>query len=73
MWRKQSVTSLFHVQMGRSKTIRDFMKSFGAALLQLDTVSSDTGLQAAKQAIYPNTQFFNSLCLKSVASIDELF
>ena len=49
------------------------MKSFGVALLQLDTVSSDTGLQAAKQAIRPNTQFFNSLSLHPPASIDELF
>ena len=41
---KQSVTSLFHVRMERSKTIRDFMKPFGAALLHLDSVNPDTAL-----------------------------
>ena len=30
---KQSVTCLFHVRIGRSEVIRDFMKRFGAALL----------------------------------------
>ena len=59
MPRKQSVTSLFHIRIGRSETIRDFMKRFGSALLQLDSVSSDTTLQAVKQAIRPNTQFFD--------------
>ena len=59
--RKLSVTSLFHVRIGRSKTIRDFMKCFGVAILQLDTVSPDTVLQAVKQAIRLNTQFFDSL------------
>ena len=37
--RKQSVTSLFHVRMGRSESIRDFMKRFGATILQLDVIS----------------------------------
>ena len=70
---KQSVTSLFHIQMGRSETIRDFMKWFGAALLQLDAVRPDTVLQVVKQAICPNTQFFYSLSLQPPTSIDELF
>ena len=66
MTRKQSVTSLFHIRIGRSETIRDFMKRFGSALLQLDSVRSDTTLQAVKQAIRPNTQFFDSLSLYSL-------
>ena len=70
---KQSVTSLFHVQMGRSKSIRDFMKRFGAVVLQLETVSPDTVLQALKQVIRPNTQFFDSLSLHPPTTIDELF
>ena len=49
------------------------MKCFRAALLQLDSVSSDTTLQAVKQAIRLNTQFFDSLSLQPSASIDELF
>ena len=71
--RKQSVTSLFHVQMGRSETIRDFMKQFGSALLQLDSVSSYTALHAVKQNIRSNTQFFDSFSLQPPTSIDELF
>ena len=61
------------MQIGRSETIKDFMKRFGAALLQLDFVSSNTALQAIKQAIRPNTQFFNSLSFQPPTSIDELF
>ena len=71
--RKQRVTSLFHVRMGRSKSIRDFIKHFGAANLQLEAVSLDTILQAVKQAICPNTQFFDSLLLHPPETIDELF
>ena len=71
--RKQSVTSLFHVRMGRFKSIRDFMKRSGAAILQLDVVSPDTVLQAMKQAIRPNTQFFDSLSLHPPTTVDELF
>ena len=67
------MTSLFHVRIGKSKTIRDFMKRFSAALLQLEAMSSDTTLQAVKQVIRPNTQFFDSLSLHPPSSIDELF
>ena len=49
------------------------MKRFGSTLLQLDSVSSDTALQAVKQVIRPNTQFFDSLSLQPLTSIDELF
>ena len=67
--RKQSVINLFHVQMGRSESIRDFMKCFGVVILQLDIVILDIVLQA----ICPNTQFFDSLSLHPPTSIDELF
>ena len=72
VWWKQSVTSLFHIHMGKSEPIRDCMKRFGVMLLQLDSMSSDTVLQAVKQAIHWNTQFFDSLSLQPPASIDEL-
>ena len=49
------------------------MKCFGAAILQLDSVSLDTVLQTMKQAILPNTQFFDSLSLHPPMTIDELF
>ena len=52
---KQSVTGLFHVCMGIFETIRDFMKQFGAALLQLDFVSPDVEMQEVKQTIRSNT------------------
>ena len=71
--RKQSVTSLFHVKIGRSKSIRDFMKSIGAAILQPDAVSLDIVLQEVKQAIPHNTHFFDSLSLHPPTTIDELF
>ena len=51
----------------------DFMKRFGTAILQHDTVSPDTFLQVVKQAIRPNTQFFDLLSLHAPTTIDELF
>ena len=49
------------------------MKHCGVAILQLDAVSPDTILQAMKQAIRHNTQFFDSLSLHPLATVDELF
>ena len=71
--RKQSLTSLFHVQIGRSESIRDFMKRFEGAILKLKPVSPDMILQVVKQAIHSNTQFFYSLSLHPPSTIDELF
>ena len=71
--RKHSITNLFHIRMGRSKSIMDFMKHFGVAILQLDTVIPNTVLQSIKLVIRPNTQFFDSLSLHPLTSINELF
>ena len=49
------------------------MKHFGAATLQLDAVSPDIVLLEVKQAIRPNTQFFDLLSLHPLITIDELF
>ena len=49
------------------------MKHFEAVVLQLETISTDTFLQVVKQAIRPNTQFFDSLSLQSSKIMDELF
>ena len=71
--RKQRVTSLFHVRIGRSESIRDLMKRFGVAILQLEDVSPHIVLQAVKQAIRPNTHFFDLLSLHPPTTIEELF
>ena len=44
------------------------MKWLRSALLQLDSVSSDTALQVVKQAIRSNTQFFDSFSLQLLRS-----
>ena len=49
------------------------MKRFGATIHQIDDVSPNTVLQAVKQVIRPNTQFFDSLSLHHPTTIDELF
>ena len=67
------MSSLFNVRIGKSKTVRDFMKRFGVALLQLEAMSSDTTLQAVNKPFAPNMQFFDSLSLHPPSSIDELF
>ena len=69
--RKQNVNNLFHVRMGRSESIRDFMKR--ATILQLEVISRDIVLQVVKQVICPNTQFFDSLSLHPPTTIHELF
>ena len=61
------------LRIGRFDTIKDFMKHFGVSMIQLDSVSSDTTLQAVKKAICPNTQFFDSFSLQPPTLIDELF
>ena len=48
------------------------MKRFRVALLQLEAVSPNTVLQAIKQAIRQRSQFFDSLSLQPLASVDEL-
>ena len=49
------------------------MTCFEATILQLEVVSPDTVLQVVKEAINPNTQFFNSLLLFPPTTIDKLF
>ena len=49
------------------------MKHFKVAILQLDVVSPDTALRAMKQVIPPNTQFFDSLSMHPLTTVDELF
>ena len=49
------------------------MKRFGAAILQLDALSSDIILQEVKQVIRPSTYFFYSLLLHPPTTINDLF
>ena len=67
------MASPFYLKMRQSETIRDFMKRFGAVILQLDTVSMDTMRHAIKNAIHPNTQLFASLSLYLSAIVNKLF
>ena len=71
--RKKSVASLFHIKLDREESILSFMKRFGVAILQLNEVSMDTVIQAIKEAIFPNTHFFNSISLDPPLSIEEFF
>ena len=70
---RESRANLFHVRMGQFESIRDFMKSFGVVILQLDIVSTDTMMQPIKQAIRPNTQFLNSFSLHPSTTVGKLF
>lgn len=71
--RKQSVASLFHVKMNWNESIRNFIKRFGGAILQLNGVSMDTVMWVIKEAIHLNAPFFNSISLEPPHLIDELF
>ena len=49
------------------------MKHLGVAILHLEAVSTYMVLQAVKQAIHPDIQFFDSLSLHPPIIVDELF
>ena len=59
--------------MQENESLRDFMKRFRHAVLQVESYSMDTILQIFKQSISPDTLFFESLAKKTHASMDDWF
>ncbi|XP_034707086.1 uncharacterized protein LOC117930553 [Vitis riparia] len=57
----------------KNETLREFVKRFGQAVLQVESCSMDAILQIFKRSICPGTPFFESLAKKPPTTMDELF
>ena len=59
--------------MQENESLKDFVKWFGQAILQVEFYSMDIVLQIFERNIYPGTPFFVSLAKKPPTSMDDLF
>ena len=59
--------------MQDNESLREFVKRFGQAILQVEAYSMDAVLQIFKRNICPGTPFFESLAKKPPATMDDLF
>ncbi|RVX00830.1 hypothetical protein CK203_026538 [Vitis vinifera] len=56
-----------------NESLREFVKRFGQAVLQVEAYSMDVVLQIFKRSICPGTPFFKSLAKKPPTTMDDLF
>ncbi|RVX06312.1 hypothetical protein CK203_027556 [Vitis vinifera] len=56
-----------------NESLREFVKRFGQAVLQVEACSMDAVLQIFKRSICPGTPFFESLAKKPPTTMDDLF
>ena len=59
--------------MQDNESLREFVKRFGQAVLQVEACSMDVVLQIFKRSICPGTPFFESLAKKPPTTMDDLF
>ena len=59
--------------MQENESLREFVKRFGQAVLQIESCSMDFVLQIFKRNICSSTPFFESLAKKPLATIGDLF
>ncbi|RVX00760.1 hypothetical protein CK203_026485 [Vitis vinifera] len=70
---KQNINTLQNIKMQDNESLREFMKRFGQAVLQVEAYSIDAVLQIFKRNICPGTPFFESLSKKPLTTMDDLF
>nr|CAN70312.1 hypothetical protein VITISV_011858 [Vitis vinifera] len=70
---KQNISTLQNIKMQENETLREFVKRFGQAVLQVESYSMDAILQIFKRSICPGTPFFESLAKKPPTTMDDLF
>ncbi|RVW63609.1 hypothetical protein CK203_057395 [Vitis vinifera] len=61
---KQNISTLQNIKMQDNESLREFVKRFGQAVLQVEACSMDAVLQIFKRSICPGTPFFESLAKK---------
>ena len=59
--------------MQENESLRDFVKRFGPAVLQVEAYSMDAVFQIFKRSICLGTPFFESLAKKPLTTMDDLF
>ena len=70
---KQNISTLQNIKMQDNESLREFVKRFGQAILQVEACSMDAVLQIFKRSICPGTPFFESLTKKPPTMMDDLF
>ncbi|KAL6331337.1 hypothetical protein AAG906_011274 [Vitis piasezkii] len=70
---KQNISTLQNIKMRDNESLREFVKRFGQAVLQIEACSMDVVLQIFKRSICPSTPFFESLAKKPPTTMDDLF
>nr|CAN80938.1 hypothetical protein VITISV_035835 [Vitis vinifera] len=70
---KQNINTLQNIKMQDNESLREFVKRFGQAVLQVEAYSMDAVLQIFKRDICPGTPFFESLVKKPPTTMDDLF
>nr|CAN83397.1 hypothetical protein VITISV_016834 [Vitis vinifera] len=70
---KQNISTLQNIKMQDNESLREFVKQFGQAVLQVEAYSMDAVLQIFKRSICPSTPFFESLAKKPPTTMDDLF
>nr|CAN79538.1 hypothetical protein VITISV_011361 [Vitis vinifera] len=70
---KQNISTLQNIKMQDNESLREFVKRFGQAVLQVEACSMDAVLQIFKRSICPGTPFFESLAKKPPTTMDDLF
>ncbi|RVW80435.1 hypothetical protein CK203_042313 [Vitis vinifera] len=56
-----NISTLQNIKMQDNESLREFVKRFGQAVLQVEACSMDAVLQIFKRSICPGTPFFESL------------
>ncbi|KAJ9676029.1 hypothetical protein PVL29_024828 [Vitis rotundifolia] len=70
---KQNISTLQNIKMQENESLREFVKRFGQAVLQVEAYDMDAVLQIFKRSICPGTPFFESLAKKPPTTMDDLF
>ena len=70
---KQNISTLQNIKLQENKSLKDFMKRFGQAMLQVESCGMDVILWIFKRNIGPAMPFFESLVKKPPATMDDLF
>ena len=70
---KQNISTLQNIKMQENESLREFMKRFGQAVLQVEAYSMNVVFQIFKRSICSGTPFFESLAKKPPTTMDDLF
>ncbi|XP_059591682.1 uncharacterized protein LOC132253520 [Vitis vinifera] len=70
---KQNINTLQNIKMQDNESLREFVKQFDQAVLQVEAYNMDDVLQIFKRSICLGTPFFESLAKKPPTTMDDLF